>query len=126
MTEHRIYVPETGEKFELLCGRSQLRRMVKLIEGKKIFRKAVLQIPRYHVPEEAYQLIKEKPNYWIFRDKDQKLVWMVDKRPKYTKYGVVFPTGEIELDICSWESFIPENTIVACSDILKYGRVVNE
>lgn len=124
MTEHRIYVPETGEKFELLCGRSQLRRMVKLIEGKKIFSKDRTRIAKYHIPADSYLLIKQNPDSWLFRDANQKLVWMIDKRPKYTELSIVFPTGEIDLQICSYESFIPENTIVACRDVLKYGRVV--
>ena len=124
MTEHRIYVPETGEKFELLCGRSALRRMVKLIEGKKIFSKKSTRIPKYQIPEDAYLLIKQNPDSWLFRDAIDKLVWMIDKRPKYTELGIVFPACEIDLQICAYESFIPENTIVACSDVLKYGRVV--
>lgn len=122
MTNHRIIVPETGEKFELLCGRSQLRRMVKLIEGKKIFSKDKTRIAKYHIPADAYRIIKENHNGWLHRDCITDTIWLTAGRPTYDAYGINFPLEFLK--IVTFDCFIPENTIVACSDVLKYGECI--
>ena len=130
MTEHRIYVPETGEKIRAAMRQIAAAPNGELIEGKKIFSKAKTTPSRYFIPAEYFDEIQKHPDCWLFCE--YSVVFLSKKRPQYAKLPIVgevviIPGLEEKDDFrCLGFEYIPEGQIVACSDVLKYGRVVYE